>query len=317
MVVDFHFHVIHPALVRETGNRNVMHGWGAREARPPDPEGLRRVAGMADPGVALDDMDQRGIDVAVLSASMVLQTSAWADALHQAEFERASNELVADRVVSRPERFVGLGTLPLKDTDLALAELDRLTANGLRGVNLPAQVDGDYLGAPRFHSIWEAIRDRELVAFIHPDGARDMWFQQYALWNSVGQPIEEAKALASLILEGVLERYPGLKIVVSHGGGYLPHYVGRLDRNVTNMPDSVRNLSRAPSEYLRELFFDTCVYDVGTLEALVHRYGADHIVMGSDYPVGERDPVAFVRRALDGAALEKVTGGNAARLLQL
>jgi aminocarboxymuconate-semialdehyde decarboxylase len=267
--------------------------------------------------VALEDMDRRGIDVAVLSTSMVLQSSAWADATRQAEFERAANELIAGTVASRAERFVGLGTLPLKSTDRALAELDRLTADGLKGVNLPAQVDGDYLGAPRFHPIWEAIRERELVAFVHPDGARDPWFQDYALWNSVGQPIEEAKALASLILEGVLERYAGLKIVVSHGGGYLPHYVGRLDRNVTNMPDSVRNLSRAPSDYLHELYFDTCVYDVGTLDALVRRYGADHVVMGSDYPVGESDPVAFVRTVLDGTDFDKVAGANAVGLLHL
>ena len=133
---------------------------------------------------------------------------------------------------------------------------------------------------------------------MHPDGARDLWFQEYSLWNSIGQPIEEAKLLASLILEGVLEQLPELRIVISHGGGFLPHYAGRLDRNVTNMPDSVRNISRRPSEYLRDLYYDTCVYDVSVLEALVERVGADRIVFGSDYPVaGDEDHLAFVRSA--------------------
>jgi len=123
--------------------------------------------------------------------------------------------------------------------------------------------------------------------------------------------------LASLILEGVLERYPGLNIVVSHGGGYLPHYFGRLDRNVTNMPDSVRNINRRPSEYLHDLYYDTCVYDVTILDAIVRRYGADRLVMGSDYPVGDPDPVAFVRRA-DGVPEEdqaRVLGQTACVLL--
>jgi aminocarboxymuconate-semialdehyde decarboxylase len=125
--------------------------------------------------------------------------------------------------------------------------------------------------------------------------------------------------VASLILEGVLEQLPGLKIVISHGGGYLPHYFGRLDRNVTNMPESVRNISRVPSSYLRNLYYDTCVYDVSILEALVDRVGPDRLVLGSDYPVGDEDHLEFVRQArnLSEADLAALTGGTAAALLDL
>jgi aminocarboxymuconate-semialdehyde decarboxylase len=117
----------------------------------------------------------------------------------------------------------------------------------------------------------------------------------------------------------VLEQLPGLRIVVSHGGGYLPHYFGRLDRNVTNMPDSVRNISRPPSAYLHDLYYDTCVYDVSILEALVDRFGPERIVFGSDYPVGDEDHTAFVRQArnLSADGFAAVAGGNAARLLGL
>jgi aminocarboxymuconate-semialdehyde decarboxylase len=115
----------------------------------------------------------------------------------------------------------------------------------------------------------------------------------------------------------VLERLPGLKIVVSHGGGYLPHYFGRLDRNVTNMPDSVRNISQRPSAYLHDLYYDTCVYDVSVLEALVDRFGAQRLLFGSDYPVGDENHMAFVRqaRSLSEDDLAAIAGGNAARLL--
>ena len=167
--------------------------------------------------------------------------------------------------------------------------------------------------------MWEALEAQAIPVFVHPDGIRDPWFQNYSLWNSIGQPIEEAKLMASVILEGVLDRHPGLEIVVSHGGGYLPHYFGRLDRNVTNMPDSVRNISARPSEYLRRFWYDSCVYDPSILDALIDRVGADRIVMGADYPVGDDDPVAFVDRSsrLDNGQRQRVLGGTAAEVLGL
>lgn len=317
MVVDFHVHVLQPEVQRRTGNRTVLGGWGTRGSGP-DRQGSR-TRGMLDPELQLAAMDRRGVDVHVLSASLVAQYTGWAEPPEQAELERLSNDQIAAWVEAHPDRFVGLATLPLKDTELALSELHRCVDLGFRGVNLPACVGEDYLGAPRFHPVWEAIRDAGLVAFLHPDGARDPWFQQYALWNSVGQPIEEAKVLASLILEGALERYAGVKTVVSHGGGYLPHYFGRLDRNITNMPDSVRKITRPPSEYLHELYYDTCVYDRSILEALVRRYGAGRLVMGSDYPVGDPDPVDFVRGcdAIAQADQRAVLGETASALLGL
>ncbi|MET9871839.1 amidohydrolase family protein, partial [Streptomyces sp. NPDC006386] len=144
--------------------------------------------------------------------------------------------------------------------------------------------------------VWEAIAERDLVVFMHPHGVKDPWYLDYGLWNSIGQTVEEARALSSMIYEGLLDHLPTLKIVVSHGGGYLPHYCGRLDRNVHNMPHSARNITRLPSEYLRDLYYDTCVYDPEVLAALVGRVGANRIVLGSDYPVGDPDPVGFIER---------------------
>jgi aminocarboxymuconate-semialdehyde decarboxylase len=320
--IDFHAHILERDVLRRCGNNSVMHGFGARPVPPPDPDGPFAGAfeRMLDPDLQLADMDRRGIDMSVISTSTIIQNTGWAEPALQAELEGQANDEIARWVGRSPDRFVGSFTLPLRDLDLALAELARCTGDlGLRVAALPAAVDGVYLGARDFRPLWEAFQDLGVVAFIHPDGVRDPWFQEYSLWNSVGQPIEEAKVMASLILEGVLEDLPELTIVMAHGGGYLPHYFGRLDRNVTNMPHSVRNISGKPSDYLRAFHLDTCVYDVSILDALIRRVGADRLVLGSDYPVGDPDPVGFVRRStsLADGDLEMVCSSTAMSLLSL
>ena len=321
-VVDFHAHFLQADVMRESAPRWILGGFGTRPFAPPpigSPRALQ-TARMFDPALQLTDMDARGIDVHVVSAATAVQGTDWAEPEHQATLEQRSNDEAARWVAYAPERFVGAFTLPLRDITRALRELDRAVDElGLRVANLPAQSGGDYLGAPRFRPLWEALADRGVVTFIHPDGARDPWFLEYSLWNSIGQPIEETKVIASLILEGVLEDFPDIRIVISHGGGFLPHYFGRLDRNVTNMPDSVRHISRKPSDYLRDLYYDTCVYDICVLEQLIERVGADRIVLGSDYPVaGEDDHVAFVRgaRNLSRGDLDGVFGGTASASTQ-
>jgi aminocarboxymuconate-semialdehyde decarboxylase len=115
----------------------------------------------------------------------------------------------------------------------------------------------------------------------------------------------------------VLDRFPGLKVVIAHGGGYMPHYMGRLDRNVTDKPETAVNISRPPSAYLRDFYYDSCVYDPTTLAALIQRVGADRIVLGSDYPVGDPAPVKLLGLAGELSAGDRamIIGGTAARLL--
>jgi aminocarboxymuconate-semialdehyde decarboxylase len=163
------------------------------------------------------------------------------------------------------------------------------------------------------------VNDIGATVWIHPEGVRDPWFQRYALWNSAGQSIEEAKVMASLIYEGVMHKYPHLKVVMAHGGGYFPHYMGRMDRNHANRPDTVKNTGgRKPSDFLRAFHYDTCVYDPQVLKVLLERVGADRLVMGSDYPVGEKDPLAFIRENTPSEEqVQQICGGNAARLLNL
>ncbi|HUB76708.1 MAG TPA: amidohydrolase family protein [Solirubrobacteraceae bacterium] len=321
MRIDFHAHFLDAGVLEEAGAHNVASGFGARPLAPPPGSRFAEIhEKMLDPDLHVADLDRLGIDRSVISATLVLTSTSFAQPRHALDMNRRLNDTAARWVARHPDRLIGSFTLPLQDLDLALGELERASGElGLRVVNLPAQVRGTYLGAPALRPLWDAIAQHDLIALIHPDGVADPWFQEYSLWNSVGQPLEEAKVLASLIYEGVLEQLPGLRIVVSHGGGYLPHYYGRLDRNVHNMPDSARNITLRPSEYLRRLYYDTCLYEPAVLSALVDRVGADRLVMGSDYPVGEADPVGFVERCdrLDDDARAAVLGTTAAGLLGL
>lgn len=317
--IDFHAHMLERRACEAGMPHSASTGFGERMGPPaPGTAFARALEASFDPAIHVAALDRLGIDAEVVSSTTVLQGTSWAAPEQALALERGVNDEIARWVAAYPSRLVGCFTLPLQDRALALEELERCTAElGMRVVQLPASLDGVYLGEQPFRYLWDALAERGVVAFLHPDGTRDRWFQQYSMWNSVGQPIEEAKLIASLIYGGVLEDLPQMNIVVAHGGGYLPHYFGRLDRNVTAWPESTRNISRRPSEYLRNLYYDTCLYEPAMLEALVRRVGADRIVMGSDYPVGEPDPLGFVARCavLSPDEVVQIQGGTAARLL--
>ncbi len=314
MRIDFHVHLLDAEVFKASTNRTVFTGFGANPAATPRPgtEGL--LARMMDPASVVEDMDARGIDMSVVSSSTVLQGTSWADPDTDAALCRRCNDTVADWVARYPTRFVGSAVLPLQSIDVSVREAERTP---FKVINAGSSYHGVYLGDPAYLPFWEVVHKRGLVVWIHPEGTRDPWFQRYALWNSAGQSIEEAKVMASLIYEGVMHRFSNLKVVIAHGGGYFPHYLGRMDRNHANRPDTVKNTGgKKPSEFLRAFHYDTCVYDPQVLKVLLERVGADRLVMGSDYPVGEKDPLGFLRQFnLSPDDLEKISGKNAERLL--
>ncbi len=319
-VIDFHAHMLEPEVFKASTNKTVFTGFGATPATAPRPGAQTLMARMFDPAAEIADMDARGIDISVVSSSTVLQGTSWADPSTDLALCRRCNDQAADWVARHPTRFVGSMVLPLQDVALALGELERAhTTLGVQVANVASNYGGAYIGDPVFAPFWEAVAGHGITVWVHPEGTRDPWFQRYALWNSLGQSIEEARAMASLIYEGVMTRHPNLKVVMAHGGGYFPHYLGRLDRNTANRPDTVRNTGgRTPGDFLRSFYYDTCVYDPAVLRVLIERVGVDRLVMGSDYPVGEADPVGWLRSAgLNGTDLAAVSGGNAARLLGL
>jgi aminocarboxymuconate-semialdehyde decarboxylase len=226
-------------------------------------------------------------------------------------------------VAGHPDRFVGLGTVPLQDVDATLLELDVIARDfGFPGIEICTNVNGTDFDDPRFLPFFQRARDLDLTIVVHPNGFSDgERLAAYYLINTVGMPLDSTVFLARTILGGVYERVPGLKVVVVHGGGYLPSYPARYD-HAWRMRSDVRNgTSEPPSTYLRQLYYDTMVFDPFDLSILIQRYGADHVLLGTDYPydMGEVDPVGLVLSVEDISDEDRraILGGNAARLLRL
>jgi len=270
----------------------------------------------------LADMDAMGIDVQAVSISPY-QFFYWAEAEVGRGVSRMMNDHLAEIAARRPERFVALGTLPMQDTGMAVAELERCVKDlGMRGVEISTNVRGDELSDPRLDKFFAKAEDLDVLIFIHPDGfTHGERFQDHYFQNLIGHPIESTLAISHLIFDGVLDRYPGLKICVAHGGGFLPAYAGRMEHAFHGRADCRQHIAQPPSEYLRRLYFDTMVFEPDQLAFLIGKYGADHVLLGTDYPydMGESDPLGLVGRVagLDEAGRTAVLGGNAAQLLRL
>ena len=177
---------------------------------------------MSDVDDRLAKMDAMGVDVQVLSASLVHQGLEWADAQRVCGSRAPPTTGSPRRSPTHPTRFIGLGTLPLHVPALAVAELERcLRELGLKGVAISTTAGGMELGDGA-RPFWAKAEALGALVYIHPGGNRDRRFKRFHLWNSVGQAFEEAMAISSLMYDGVLEPFPKLKICISHGGGYMP-----------------------------------------------------------------------------------------------
>ena len=296
---------------------NVASGFGANgPAKPGSRQDELQPARSSTRPSTSTTWTASGSTSPVLSLSTVVSGAQWADANDRPRAQPAAANGPHRRARSSSCRASSVAfRSQLQDVALSVTELERCVEElGLGVVNLPAAARGVYLGNPRYFPLWELVAGRRLIAYVHPDGVTDPWFQEYSLWNSVGQPLEEAKVMSSLIYEGVFDRWPDLRIVMAHGGGYLPHYYGRHDRNMANRPETARNITGKPSDYLARFYYDTCVYVPHILEELVDLVGAGQIVLGSDWPMGGIDPVAFVDgvRNVGAAEAAMIKGGNAA-----
>jgi aminocarboxymuconate-semialdehyde decarboxylase len=270
----------------------------------------------------LADMDRMGIDVQAISPAPN-QLVYWTDAGLGAEIARKVNDRLAEIVAAWPARFVGLGSVPLQDAELAVIELERcMKTLGLRGVEIQPNVNGvdltdPRLGLEKFFARAEALG---AVLFMHPLGftqgerLRDHYFN-----NVIGNPMETTIAASHLIFDGVLERHPKLKVVLPHAGGFLAHYWARMDHAHRARPDCRSVIGKPPSSYLKKMYFDTIAFDPRMLRQMVDVYGARHVLLGTDYPydMAEVDPLGLIAKVprLARAERELIEGGNAARLL--
>jgi aminocarboxymuconate-semialdehyde decarboxylase len=236
---------------------------------------------------------------------------------------RMVNDGIAEYVARHADRFIPCGTVPLQDGQEAAKELERcVNTLGFKGVEILTNVAGRELSEPAFAPFWNKAEELGALVVIHPNGFTEgKRLSRFYFSNVIGNPLETAIALHYLIFDGVIERHPNLKILAVHGGGYLGAYPGRIDHAWGARSDSHADLPQPPTSYLKKIYFDTVVFTPLQLEALVHTFGADHVVMGTDYPFDmiEYDPIGHVGAVsgFDASTIAAIAGGNAKRLLKL
>ena len=266
----------------------------------------------------MKECHETGVDVQVLSTIPVL-FSYWAQDNECLSLSEFINNHIASICNEESTKYIGLGTIPMQNTNLAIAEMDRCVNElNLPGIEMGSNINGLNLSEEQFSPIFEHAEQIGCSLFIHPwemMGQADM--QKYWLPWLVGMPAETSRAICSLIFGGVFDKYPNLKIALAHGGGAFPFTAGRVDHGFNVRPDlcAVDN-SALPSSYMKNFYVDSLVHDAHAMNFLIQTMGAERIAMGSDYPfpLGEHHPGKLIesmdltdstkQRLLSGTALE-------------
>jgi aminocarboxymuconate-semialdehyde decarboxylase len=328
VVVDAHAHLIVPEITRAAGAGEQWRPHVFRDdagAQVVEMSGKQIRSAIAEfvgvDGVLLTQ-EEAGVDRVLLCpwVPLLYYDAGAADGLTRA---RIQNDALAALVRAHPERIAALGALPLQDPELAAGELRALMGDGaLRGVEVAASVRGTFLGDDRFLPFWEAAEATGALVFVHPTtrGFESPAFQDYYLWNTVGNPLETAVTAAHMVMAGVMERHPRLRVLLAHGGGALLSLRGRLRHAHGFQPQARERLRESPDDSIRRFYFDTLTHDDALLRALVDYAGADHVLLGSDYPfdMGDARHVDAIRAlGLAPEAEQAILAGNAERLLGL
>ena len=310
--VDAHAHTFVPAVAATVSGTELE----------------KSVAGSLKGNLVMSDerlraMDAQGIDIEVLSINPYWYS---ADRAVAARLIQVQNQGLA--ALSAPKgdrRFVALATVSLQHPELAVEQLDEaFKRHGMRGVSLGASVNGEELAARRFDPFWARVEQLGALVFIHPQGVPQLASRLQGngfLTNVIGNPLETTIALSHLIFEGTLDRFPGLKICGAHAGGFMPSYNGRFDQGCVAFPaNCTGSLKRKPSEYLKQMYFDSMVFTGEGLRHLVAEYGSDHVVMGTDYPFPWTTTAVdhiLTAPGLTSDDRAAILGGNLVKMLQI
>jgi aminocarboxymuconate-semialdehyde decarboxylase len=304
--IDVHAHCVIPEAYALLGLQVEDHrGPGIAEVGP------RRI----------HEMDAQGIDMEALSIN-----PRWYRAERDlvTEVIKIQNERLAEFCATYPDRFVAFASVALQFPDLAVQQLvEGVKKLGLRGAAVGASVAGDEFSDPKFHPFWAKAEELGVLIFIHPQSTPDLARRlkgQGWLENTIGNPLDTTIALSHLIFEGTLDRFPGLKICSAHGGGYLPSYAARSDNSLRVAPDMDTGvkLKKRPTEYLRQMYYDTLVFTSEALRHLAAEVGSSQLVIGTDHPIPWQDKsVDHILKAPGFTDKERraMLGETAARLL--
>ena len=281
----------------EIFNRFVVSATGRRSAE------LNRgiVAGirdaLRDPQKKIRDMDEKKIGLYVLSSTPFAFFYEVEDDL-AVELARFQNDQLSEWVKKYPDRFAAMATLPLQVPDEALKELERATRKlGLRGVEIGSHVGERELRDEAFWPIYKALEELSVPILIHPHHVAGLdRLQDFYLSNLIGNPLDTTIAAAQLIFGGVLEEYPGLKIILAHAGGQLPFIIGRIEHGYQVRPECKEKVHQPPMAFFKNFYFDTITHNPDALRYLIAFAGSDHVLLGSDYPydMGDSNPVQTV-----------------------
>jgi aminocarboxymuconate-semialdehyde decarboxylase len=268
-------------------------------------------------------MDEQGIDVEALSINAFWYK---ADRDVAQKIIAIQNEKLAEACAANPERFVAFASVALQFPDLAAEQLEQgVKKYGLRGAAIGGSVNGEELSDPKYHPFWAKAEALGVLVFIHPQAAGvaseapGRFKGNGVLDNVIGNPLETTVALSHLIFEGTLDQFPGLKICAAHGGGYLPSYAGRSDQGCLTFPNRcTRTLKKKPTEYIRQLYYDSIIFTPEAMRHLVAETGPGQVVMGTDYPypwTKTSVDLVLATPGLSDADRVAILGGTAAKLL--
>jgi predicted TIM-barrel fold metal-dependent hydrolase len=267
-------------------------------------------------------MDAQAVDMEVLSINPF-----WYDRERDlaGQIVKLQNEKLAELCASRPDRFAAFASLTLQAPDLAVQELEIAVRKlGLKGAAIGGAVNGEAFSDPKFHPVWAKAEELGVPLFIHPTGIPEFSKKLAGngfLTNAIGYPVETTIALSHLIFEGTFDRFPKLKVIAAHGGGFLPSYADRSDHACLVSPKSCNpdiKLKKAPTEYLKQIYFDSLVFTPEAIRHLVAQVGAGQVMLGSDYPYPwQLQPVdhIFASESLSDDQKADILGLTAAKLL--
>jgi aminocarboxymuconate-semialdehyde decarboxylase len=326
MNIDFHSHFFPlealqnpgkyedraPKLMLDKGKLSVISQIGFRP---------RLGAAAYDPLARIKALDEMQIDIQAISPSPILLFY-WDEPAVAAHFSRRQNEAIQAVVQAHPDRFVGFGSVPLQSVEDSIAIAEEAKILGLRGLEVGNAVGEKPLDDSSFEPFFEAVQKLDMLLFVHPlEGGLDAGDPLSPILGNVLQfTFRTTMMVERMILKGMFEKYPTLRLCLSHGGGLLAFNIWRLDHSYGLRPDLKRTIPQKPSEYLRRLYFDTIVHSVSALDYLVKVVGAHRVVVGTDYPMamGDFDCVQKVKDLqLSNAERDLILGANAAQALKL
>jgi aminocarboxymuconate-semialdehyde decarboxylase len=325
--IDIHTHIVPAEFPAYAGKHGGVHWPSMAPAHDChhknvmiDGKNFRTVSDQCwDIGRRAEAMAQMGIARQVLSPMPEL-LSYWLPLNDALPLIRHVNDCIAAMVARAPDKFIGLGGVPMQDPDAAAHELERLMRDGFRGVELGSNFNGAALGDPKFDGFFTAAEQLDAAVFVHalhPSG-KERIVGPPGLMAYIGFPLDTAYAIAALMTGGTLTRHPRLRLAFSHGGGAFASILPRLTQGWKIKPEFAALIGASPYEHARRLYYDTLVYDAPTLRHLIDTFGVRQLCLGTDFPfdIHERHPVEAVAALnLDGGEVKLLLHDNAARFL--